>query len=174
MPKIEGNKGFTLIEVMITMLVLTIGLMGMAVMQVQAVKGNKTAFSRTSANAIGSTFLEELKRLPFDDSNLDAGADLDAGKAPVGGSPNPALADHQYIPANFPALLNVFQVNGSNIVDSTGVEFQIFWNVIKTPVTFGGASHTPFCTIRLFMYWNTQMGRNSLSITTIKFNNTGT
>jgi len=166
------NRGFTLIEVMITIVILFVGILAMTLTQVRAIKGNSSAFSRTSANSIALTFLEELKRLPFDDTNLTAGTNLDAGKAPSGGSATPANADHQYIPANLPTLSNLYTVNGNNIIDSLGNQFQIFWNVKKTPITVGTNTYIPFCTIRLFMYWNTSMGTNSLSITTIKFNNT--
>ncbi len=169
---IKGNKGFTLIEVMITILIMVIGLSAMTIMQIQAMKGNQSAFSRSSANTIALTLVEELKRLSFDDTNLIAGGNLDAGKAVGLANPTPALADHLYVPANFPALTNTFQVNGNNIVGSTGTEFQIFWNVQKPVINFGGKSYIPICNLRLFMYWNTPMGRNSLIITTIKYNNT--
>jgi len=165
------KKGFTLIEVMITMVVLLIGILAMTLMQVQAIKGNSTAFSRTTANSIALTFLEELRRLPFDDTNLTAGTDLDAGKAPSGGNPVPANADHLYIPANLPVLASIYPVSGNNIVDDSGQEFQIFWNVTAPSITIGTKSYIPLCNIRLFMYWNSMMGMNSLSITTIKFNN---
>lgn len=169
----NNNNGFTLIEVMITILVLVVGLSAMTVMQIQAMKGNQNAFSRSSANTIALSFLEEIKRLPFGDSNLTVGGgDLDAGKAPAGGSPSPSLSDHQYIPANFPALSSMFQVNGNQIVDDSGKVFDIFWNIIQTPISFGGTTNTPFCTLRLFMYWNTSTGTNSMIITTIKYNNT--
>lgn len=168
----HDHSGFTLIEVMITIVILFVGILAMGLMQVQAIKGNGAAFSRTSANDIALTFLEELKRLPFDDTNLTAGADLDAGKAPAGGNPIPANADHQYVPATLPALSSMYTVNGNNIVDRTGQQFQIFWNVQTTPIVVGTNTYTPVCIIRLFMYWDTQMGRNSLSITTLKLNNT--
>ncbi len=167
-----NNKGFTLIEVMITLVVLSVGILAMSLMQVQAIKGNSSAFSRTNANAIALTFLEELRRIPFDDSDLTAGTNLDAGKAPSGGNPVPANADHQYNPANFPTLANMYQVNGNNIVDNSGKEFQLFWNVTTSPITIGTNTYSPYCTIRLFLYWNTLMGVNSLSITTIKINKT--
>lgn len=167
-----NNKGFTLIEVMITLVILSVGILAMSLMQAQAIKGNSSAFSRTNANAIAFTFLEELRRIPFDDSDLTAGTNLDAGKAPSGGNPLPTNADHQYNPANFPTLAGMYQVNGNNIIDNSGKEFQIFWNVTTTSITTGTNTYIPFCTIRLFMYWNTLMGVNSLSITTIKFNNT--
>jgi len=166
-----NNKGFTLVEVMIAIVVLFVGILAMTKMQVLAIKGNNSAFSRTTANAIALTFLEELRRIPFDDDNLTAGNDLDAGKAPSGGNPVPANADHLYNPANFPALSSMYQVNNNNIVSDSGKEFQLFWNVTTNSIIVGTNTHTPFCTIRLFMYWNTMMGMNSLSITTIKFNN---
>jgi len=166
-----NNKGFTLIEVMITIVILFVGILAMTMMQVQAIKGNSSAFSRTTANAIALTFLEEFRRIPFDDANLTGGTNLDAGKSPAGGNPVPEDADHQYAPENFPALSGLYQVNGNNIVDTIGNEFQIFWNVMTTSITVGTDTYEPSCTIRLFMYWNTMMGMNSLSITTIKFNN---
>lgn len=165
-----NNKGFTLVEVMITIVVLFIGILAMTMMQVQAIKGNNSAFSRTTANAIALTFLEELRRIPFNDANLTAGTDLDAGKAPSGGNPTPENADHLYNPANFPALSSMYATNNNNIVDDSGKEFLLFWNVTTTSIVVGTKTYTPFCTIRLFMYWNTMMGMNSLSITTIRFN----
>lgn len=166
-----NNKGFTLIETMITMVILMIGMLAMGLMQVQAIKANQTAFSRTSANEIALTFLEELKRLEFDNTNLSAGTDLDAGKAPAGGTPTPTNADHQYAAANLPALANSYTVNGNYIEDKQGNQFQLFWNVQNTTITVGGTTYTPSATIRLFMYWGASLGNNSLTITTIKYNN---
>lgn len=167
----HNNSGFTLIEVMITMVILFVGILAMTLMQVHAIKGNASAFSRTSANAIALTVIEELRRIPFDDANLTAGTNLDAGKAPAGGNPSPANADHLYSPANFPALASLLKLTGNNIIDASGNEFQLFWNVTTTSLVVGTKTYIPFCTIRLFMYWDTMMGLNSLSITTIKFNN---
>ncbi|OGR22217.1 MAG: hypothetical protein A2277_15200 [Desulfobacterales bacterium RIFOXYA12_FULL_46_15] len=167
----QNSGGFTLIEIMVTLLVLSIGVSAMAVMQVRAIKSNQNAFSRSDANFIAISFLEEFKRLPFDDAGLTAGNNLDAGKAPAGGNPNPAAADNQFNAAGFPALANLFQIDGTTIIDGAGRRYTLFWNVDKTPVNFGGVTYTPFCTIRLFVYWNTLLGPNSISITTIKFNN---
>lgn len=173
MPVLKTENGFTLIEVMITMLVLSIGILAMTMMQIKATNGSSSAFSRSRGNSIALTFLEELKRLPFDDTNLTgtAGADLDAGKAPPGGDPTPAAAAHVYTPADFPFLNNMFQSSGNDILDTTGRTYQIFWNVDKSMITIGTDSYTPFCTIRLFVYWNTPLGRNHLIITTVKYNN---
>ncbi len=171
MRRIANHSGFTLIEVMIAILILGIGISAMVAMQVQAIKGNQTAFYRTDANAVALSVLEELKRLPFDDPNLDPGADLDAGRAPSGGAPNPAAADHLYTPANFPALSGIFQVSGTDLITPTGKRYQLFWNVLKPSIVIGGDTFTPYCTIRLFVYWDAMMGTNSICMTTIKFNN---
>ncbi|MCF6245800.1 MAG: prepilin-type N-terminal cleavage/methylation domain-containing protein [Desulfobacula sp.] len=168
----KNNDGFTIIEVMITIVILFVGILAMSLMQIGAIKGNSSAFSRSTANSIGLTFLEELKRLPFDSTSLTTGADLDAGKAPAGGTPNPALADHQYTAANLPSLANMFTVDGTQIIDNAGNRFTLFWNVVTSSITVGTDTFTPFGTIRLFMYWNTPAGQNSLNITMVKFNNT--
>ena len=173
MDKINNDRGFTLIEVMITGFILAIGILAMSTMQMKSMDSNSSAFSRSSATAIAQNILEELKRLPFNDPNLDgvAGADLNAGAGVGNGPPTPANAAHQYDPANFTVANNALSLNGTNIVDPSGRKYQIFWNVDKTPVVIGTQSFTPFCTIRIFLYWNTAMGRNQLSLTTIKYNN---
>lgn len=173
MNKINNSNGFTLIEVMITTFILAVGILGMSLMQMRALNASSSAFSRSSASTIAESFLEELKRLPFDDSNLDgvANADLNAGAAVGGGAPNPAAAAHQYDPANFSFINNMFTVSGSDIVDSNGRKYQIFWNVDKTPILIGVTPETPYCTIRLFLYWNTNTGMDHLALTTNKYNN---
>lgn len=173
MNEIKNVRGFTLIEVMITMVILAIGILGMSLMQIKAMHGNSTAFSRSEANAIAENFLEELIRLPFDDVNLNgvANADLNAGVAAAGGLPNPNAAAHWYIPANFSVKNNSLTGDGTDVVNNRGRDLQIFWNVDKTPITIGVDSFTPYCTIRLFLYWATPMGVNHLQLTTVKYNN---
>ncbi|WP_457551910.1 type IV pilus modification PilV family protein [Desulfobacula sp.] len=166
-----NNKGFTFIEVMIAISVLSIGILAISIMQIKTIKDNSTAFSRSYANDISRTFLEELKRLPFDDPNLTAGSDLNAGMAVGAGSPTPLNADH-FDPSTLLTIVNMYQVVGNDIIDNTGTRFQLFWNVDKADnITVGAQTYTPFCTIRLFIYWETPLGRNHLTITTIKHNN---
>ncbi len=155
------------------MLVLSVGILAMSIMQMKATGGSSSAYSRSRANSIALSFLEELKRLPFDDTNLvgTAGANLDGGIAVAGGDPTPANAAHVYNSANFPFLTTIYQSNGNILVDTTGKNYQIFWNVDKSPITIGIDTYTPFCIIRLFVYWDTPLGKKHLAITTIKYNN---
>ena len=60
------KEGFTLIEVMITMVVLSIGLVALAGIQISAIKGN--AFSRrmTTAVSVAEQTIEQIKNSPYD------------------------------------------------------------------------------------------------------------
>lgn len=174
MDRINNAKGFTLIEVMITAFILAVGILAMSAMQIRSMNANSSSFSRSSATMIAENILEELHRLPFDDANLDgtAGANLDAGKAVGSGAPIPGNAAHRYDPANFSVANNALILSGTDVVDDSGRVYQIFWNVEKTPIVIGADSFIPYCTIRLFIYWDTDMGRNHLTMTTTKYNNT--
>ncbi|WP_297528582.1 type IV pilus modification protein PilV [Thiohalobacter sp.] len=53
--------GFTLIEVMIAVLVLSIGLLGLAGLQVTALRNNQTAFLRSQAAILSSDIIERMR-----------------------------------------------------------------------------------------------------------------
>ena len=141
--RFKKNDGFTMIEVMITIVILMIGIMAMALMQIGAIQGNSAAFSRSNANAVALTVLEELKRVSFDSGNLTAGGNLDAGAVPAGGTPNLAAVDNTYSPAandDLDALDNFYVADGNFLVDRAGHRFQLFWNVANTTITVGGTT----------------------------------
>lgn len=168
-----SNKGFTLLEAMTGVLILAIGIVSVATMQIQAIRANEKAFDRTKANSIAKSFLEELKGLPFDDPNLeDTNSNNNLGLtdgSATGASPNPALADHQFVAANFPVFANSYKLNNGNIVDERGKAYQIFWNVNKDPWSDGSS---PYCMISLYVYWQTPFGgQQFLHFTASKYNN---
>ena len=68
-----NNKGFTLIEVLIGLVILAVGLLGVGAMQVSAVKGNFFSRYLTQASYVGQDRLEFLDTLPINDPLLDAG-----------------------------------------------------------------------------------------------------
>ena len=73
--KKKGNeKGFTLLEVIVAISVLTIGLLAVASMQVLAIKGNTLAFGVTEATSWAADQMEKLMIMPYDP---DPGADDD-------------------------------------------------------------------------------------------------
>lgn len=78
------EQGFTLIEVMISMVVLAIGLLAVAGMQVISIKSNTENRDITEASTLAMDKLEFLKVLPVDDIRLNAG-DHTETENPVGG-----------------------------------------------------------------------------------------
>jgi len=70
-------KGFTLIEVMIAILLLAVGMMAMAILQVTAIRGGSFANQITQASIYGQDKIEELKNKSYTDTNLSAGSHSD-------------------------------------------------------------------------------------------------
>jgi type IV pilus assembly protein PilV len=71
---ISKNEGFTLLEVMIALVILSVGLLGLAALQLVAVKSNSFSSEMTYATMIAQQQIESLKSLPFTDGNLTPGS----------------------------------------------------------------------------------------------------
>ena len=77
-------EGFTLVEVLIAMMILLVGLLGIASMQIMAMKGNQHARESTEKTVTANSIMEWLVGLPFDSDNLRVThADLDPTVAVV-------------------------------------------------------------------------------------------
>ena len=75
-----GKGGFTLVEVMISICVLSIGLLAIASMQTTATQGNSHGGHVTTASAYAQGKIEELTAMEYDDADLqDTNGDLAAG-----------------------------------------------------------------------------------------------
>jgi len=68
-----NKKGFTLIEVLIGLIVLSVGLLAIAGMQITAVRGNFFSHYLTQASYVGQDRLELLNNMPVDSAELQAG-----------------------------------------------------------------------------------------------------
>ncbi len=66
-----NKKGFTLIEVLVGLVILAIGLLAIAGMQITSVKGNFFSSNLTQASVLAQDRLEALRNLPWDDPALD-------------------------------------------------------------------------------------------------------
>ena len=60
------KEGFTLIEVMITMVVLSIGLVALAGIQISAIKGNSFSRRMTTAVSVAEQTIEQIKNTQYD------------------------------------------------------------------------------------------------------------
>ena len=60
-----NKKGFTLIEVLIAIVILSIGLLGMASLTVGIIKGNKFSNNLTTATTLGQDKMEDMRRTGY-------------------------------------------------------------------------------------------------------------
>lgn len=61
-----NEKGFTLLEVIVAISILTIGLLAVASMQVSAIRGNASAYGITEATSWAADQIEKLMIMPYD------------------------------------------------------------------------------------------------------------
>ncbi len=70
---LRKQGGFSLVEVLISIVVFAIGLLAIGAMQITSVKTISFSNHVTGATLLAQTKLEELKRLPYGDFNLSGG-----------------------------------------------------------------------------------------------------
>lgn len=68
---LNNNRGFTLIEALIAILVLTIGISAVTTMQISSTQGNSTASHLTVASTLGGNSYERMLGLDYNDAALD-------------------------------------------------------------------------------------------------------
>jgi len=71
--KNKKEKGFTLIEVLIAISILTFGILAVAAMQVSAISGNHFASNVTGGTTWAQDKVEYLMSLPYNHADLQAG-----------------------------------------------------------------------------------------------------
>jgi prepilin-type N-terminal cleavage/methylation domain-containing protein len=83
----KQESGFTLLEVIVAIAILTFGILAVASTQVTAIRGNAFASGTTEATTWASDHMENLVALPWDDVNVaDTDADGTAGLDDTGGA----------------------------------------------------------------------------------------
>jgi len=65
MVSIENNKGFTLIEVLVAMVILSVGLLGTAALITGIINGNKVSNRISTATTCAQDKMEEIRRLGY-------------------------------------------------------------------------------------------------------------
>lgn len=136
----EGQRGFSIIEVMIAISILSVGILALASMQVSAMRGNSFAGGVTEGSTWAADQIEKLMNLPWNDPSLQD-ADLDGanGLDDIGFDNNPATqADAD------------FRENKGR--------FSIHWNVANNVVT------TNTRTVNVIVTWTDHGGQRSVSM----------
>jgi len=76
-----NNSGFTLMEVLVAMVILTVGLLGMAALITGIINSNKLSNRMSVATVVAQDKMEDIKRIGY--------ADAEAGTEPYGGADFP-------------------------------------------------------------------------------------
>ena len=74
-----GSDGFTLIEIMITLVILSIGLLSLVGLQVSAIKGNTNSKRMTTAVSIAEKKIEQIKNSPYDNIQSESTQQVSEG-----------------------------------------------------------------------------------------------
>jgi len=118
------TSGFTLIEVLITIIVLAIGLLGMAALQSTGLKNNNSAYMRSQATVLAYDMADRMRansKGTYAAVAVPAGPDATC-KTPPGGCAVDAMAKNdiyewdKQIKAILPASSGVITVSANNVV----------------------------------------------------------
>lgn len=71
------NSGFTLLEVMIAVIVLSLGVMAAFSMQMTSITGNSAANRLTASTNVGAILVEEIVNMPYNAAAYDIDLDTD-------------------------------------------------------------------------------------------------
>ena len=76
---LDNNSGFTLMEVLVAMLILSVGLLGMAALITGIINSNKLSNRISTATVLAQDKMEKIRGVGY------AGADAEVGTDPYGG-----------------------------------------------------------------------------------------
>lgn len=135
----RGSNGFTLVEVLVTLLVLSIGLLGIDKLLLVSSRANDSAYMRTQATALAYSILDSMR------ANRDAalgGSYLYSSSHPVSNpntlcplsSPCSSTAIAQYDLYQWQQALTAQLPSGSGTITTTGVADSVT-NVTDTTAT---------------------------------------
>ena len=132
----ERTAGFSLIEVMVSMVILLVGLLALAQMMGVATSSNTLSGRRTSATALAKEQLERLKAAPFYTN-------------PAAKTVNPLLLPSPADSLDNPAVGYVafFDPDGQPTAAGTHL-FEVRWN-IQSLVPTSGAPGNPLSMLRI-------------------------
>lgn len=151
---VSGNqkqKGFTLLEVIVAISILTVGLLAVASMQGSAIMANASATDVTDATTIAADRLEKLAALAYNDSDLkDRDDDGAAGLGDTGFDHNPLTGgDADY---------------GITEQTARGKTYSVYWNIAVDDPKAG------IKTIQVIVAWQDHGRTKQLTLQDIKPN----
>jgi len=128
------ERGFSLVEVLIAMVILTVGLVALAQLMVLATSSNALSGHKTSTAAIAKERLELLKSAPFYSN-------------PAGFIRNPALTDGGSVTDNQAGYFQLYDAEGRPVA-AGAASFVVRWRIV-TIAAGGGTGALPLATVQI-------------------------
>lgn len=142
-PAPEGQQGFSMLEVLIAMTVITVGMLGVAVMQQYAVARNVDAKELSVATNLAT---EMIDRIQYNRKNVVSynGIDVSSASATCPATPNMTNGDctqwrTRLVASRLPLVRGTVAVTtvGPTSMNQWQVTVQIRWSGLVLPLTFG-------------------------------------
>ena len=125
------EEGFTLLEVIVAIAILTFGILAVASMQISSIRGNSFAGGVTEGTTWAGDQVERLMALPWDDPLLqDTDGDAAAGLNDTGFDDDPDTqndADQQAIEGRYTINWNV--ADDTPITNTKTINVIVIWTV---------------------------------------------
>ncbi len=141
----QFSKGFSLIEVLVSMLILSLGLLGVAGLQTTSLRSNQTAYFRSQATAAASDIIDRMRANP---QGVAAGKYDAIDTASLPSDPNciasgcnaENLADHDIIDWATNTLSSLPSGAGTVAVDDMGTATDASDDVFVVTVSWSDAT----------------------------------
>ena len=141
----QGQLGFTLVEVLIGLSILTVGILGVATMQISAIRGNHFSDNTTTALILAEQKMEDLLSKNYDDGDLN--------------NVNP---DNDNILDSLTLIDHNERVDENGETNNTRGYFRRIWN-IDDDNPFNGNK-----TIRVIVTWPHNLNQHKVFLSSIK------
>ena len=111
-----NNGGFTLVEVLMALTIISIGLLGTAVLTMTIMQSNKSSSEVTIASTLAHDKLEEIRNEGFSTAPAVGDPDQDSGYGTISGYPS------------FRRVVSSAGVGALPAADTKAVTVSVFWN----------------------------------------------
>jgi len=142
----QKQQGFGLIEILVSMLILSVGLLGMAGLQVQSLRFNNEAYLRTQATVLASDIVDRMR------TNRTAAIDSDSYRFALNDSPT--------------ASATACETNACSAGNIAAYDFTQWRANIASALPNGLGSITPVAKVGSYREYVIQISYNSVSIDT--------
>jgi type IV pilus assembly protein PilV len=126
-PSLRRARGFSLIEVLITILIFAVGLLGMAALQAVSMRSNQSANFRTQATALAYMIIDRMHANADAIARGEYLADLEAGDCSAGPADGDATAVYDITEWHQQLACQLPDGQGAIWSQADGVHVQITW-----------------------------------------------